>query len=407
MSIRTEPPPLGEAQENEPGWKPSDLKNADGTVTRILWIAPGAGNHLNTLLQADPVWTAAHPKTVPPPAPNTPIAPMFRDPNIGPFKEPNTLMGIQGWKDHAGAEPLLLSGTPEAVEAAHALASHVLTSIPQIAIEARVVEVLETDESALGTNWFLLNADDHDFNPANPNAPLGRTDTIFDRSRLGRGVPTLPGTSVFVPNFLTELGTIVGDVQLDLLVSALKSFTKVDVVNAPNVAVLSGHTATISAGTEVPTFELNLYGANTVVTTKFKKIGVTMDVLPSLIRADTIRMAVQVRVENIIGGVTVSGGGTSAVNPIVASRSATTTLDVRDGSTVIFGGLLSTGRTGVEDKIPVLGEIPILEVLFSSTHRQDTHSNLIFFLRPKVITAAGRASSTLITPPPEGPGEGR
>jgi type II secretory pathway component GspD/PulD (secretin) len=236
---------------------------------------------------------------------------------------------------------------------------------------------------------------------------LGPSDTVFDRLRFGRGVPVLPGSNLFTPNVLTELGTIAGDIQVDLLISALKAFTKVDVVNAPNVAVLSGHTATITAGTEVPTFELNIYGANTVVTTKFKKIGVTLDVLPVLTRPDTIRMAVQVKVENITGGVTTSGGGTSATNPIVASRTMTTTMDIRDGSTVILGGLISTGRTGVEDKIPVLGEIPILDVFFTNRHRQDTRSNLIFFLRPKVITQSGQTSPTLIVPPAEGEGERR
>lgn len=394
ITIRSEPSPIRDGSDKGQIYAYPDLVQDDGTTRRILWVQPGLSGHLNTLLSADPTWTAASPKVGP--------SGFFRDTNIGAGRDPGTTVGVQGWKEHAGLEPILFSGPKAAVEAATRLVQHVITSVPQIVIEARVVEVLESDQFAFGTEWYALNADDFPYNPTLPNAPLGRTDTIFDRSRIGRGIPFLPGTNSFVPNVLTELGTIQDDIQIDLLITALKAFTKVDVVNAPNVAVLCGHSATITAGTEVPTFEFNIVGASTIIATKFKRIGVSMDVLPNLIRPDLIRMAVQVKVENVTGGVTVNAGTASATNPIIASRTVTSTMDVRDGSTIILGGLISTGQSGAEDKVPVLGDVPLLDIFFKNRHRQETRSNLIFFIRPKIIMPGSRSSATLIVPPTEG-----
>jgi type II secretory pathway component GspD/PulD (secretin) len=392
IPFRAEDSPLESQGPQGPAYTYPDIPGEDGNFTRPLWLPPGLGRSLHAILASHPDWTAAAPALA------AEGGLFFRDPNVAETRP--------AWKDQAGLEPVLLYGPPEVLARATRLAQGILTSIPQIVIEARVVEVVESEEFAFGLNWFLLNREDHTFDPTKPFAPLRPTDTVFDRTRIGRGIPVLPGSSPgVVPNILTELGTIQDDIQIDLLISALKLFTKVDVVNAPNVAVLSGHTATVTAGQEVPYFELNVAGINTIVSVKFKQVNIALEVLPQMIRPDTIRMAVQVKVQNVTGVTTVSTGASEAANPVIASRSVTTTMDVRDGATVVLGGLISTARLDATDRVPILGEIPILEVLFSNRHTQDARTNLIFFLRPRILPPGGSQGRGLITPavPPEHP----
>ena len=92
--------------------------------------------------------------------------------------------------------------------------------------------------------------------------------------------------------------------------------------------------------------------------------------------------------------------GTAATsNPIISSRGVTTTMDVRDGATVVLGGLITTQDISVKEKVHLLGEIPIVGHLFSNQNEQESRSNLLFFIRPKIIGKRGAADNEVILPP--------
>lgn len=370
----------------EQRWEWPDIALPNGQKTRIMWMEKGMPAQMMAMLKEMPQWKAVTASVG---------AGLQVDPNA-------TAKSPEAWGAIAGSDPLVLTGEPPAIDAVTELITSVLTSIPQIAIEARVVEVLEGDESALGLEWFMFNRGDNPAvtNPMNPNTVLSPSATNFDRGWLGSGAPLLPGGSAFmVPDLLLEMGTIVDDFQVELLLSALRSFNKVDVVNAPNVAVLSGHIASILAGQEVPVYQLSLQGGTTVISTSFKNIAVSLDVMPHLLAPNIIRMAVSVRVQSVTGGTTVSIGSSQTTNPVVANRSVSTTLEVRDGATVMLGGLLTTNKHDAESRVPILGDIPLVGALFTNTHSRDQRSNLIFFIRPKVITRGSSVGNGVITPP--------
>jgi type II secretory pathway component GspD/PulD (secretin) len=113
-------------------------------------------------------------------------------------------------------------------------------------------------------------------------------------------------------------------------------------------------------------------------------------------------MAVQVRVQNVTGGVSASIGSSTTTNPVIANRTVTTTLEVRDGSTVVLGGLITNNDLDASTKVPVLGDVPILGPLFGSTHGRKQRSNLIFFIKPKVQSRSGNSGETVILPPSDG-----
>jgi type II secretory pathway component GspD/PulD (secretin) len=392
VSVAAAPPPLASLEDRPSPYRYPDFVGDDGSVTRTMWLPPGSGASVKKALSTLPEYKAEGLTVI------DEGGPALTDPN-------RDAAGLKGWAAQTGVEAIVLRGPLDKVDACANLIERFLNSVPQILIEARVVEVLESDEFGLGFDWFTLNRDDFSLDPVDYLSPLSATYSPFNRGLAGTGLPSLPGVQQagVLPNLLLDLGTIVGDLQVDLLIAALSQMTKIDVVNAPNVATLSGHVATIRAGEEIPFFELALNsGGNPSVTTKFKEVDVNLQVLPHVVGKDRVRLTVSLAVRNVTGLSTVETAGTTVTNPIISNRSVTNTMMVKDGSTVVLGGLLTTQEIEVEERVPGLGSIPVLGFLFTNLHTRESRSNLLFFLRPRILNPAGTRDVDIILPPEDG-----
>ncbi len=379
VSLTRQDRPEFQLAPEAPAWKPPELENKDGTISKVLWFEPQQATNLLNLLKGHPAITALAHHSVQPG--------MTQD-----------LLAV-GSAGSITNEGLLLTGTRESVEKATELIDFIGTSIPQFEVEARIVEVRETDEFGFGIDSYLLNRN-QPYNPANPNAPLVSNGGFFDRGRIEPGIPVIPGAAAnSSAPLLLELGTISNGLQFDLFLQAIKSLTKADVLSAPRIAVLNGHRAEFNAGEEIPLFEQNVVGTSITITTKFKKIGISFVVVPRLISKDIVRLAVKAKVESLTGVTTLQTPTLVISSPITAVREATTHVDVRNGSAVVLGGLFTTSKADATDRVPILGEIPILNLLFSSTHTQDSRTNLLFFIRPRLITPSGETGLGVILPP--------
>jgi Bacterial type II and III secretion system protein len=361
-----------------------DIENADGTITRVLWVQAGQAIHLGALLKNNPSLRNV----------GTDTRTSFFQDALNPTLPPGNAQAII-----PSNEGFVLTGARDAVTAATDMVNYILTSIPQIEIEARIVEVREDDDFALGTDMFVLNKGDHAFDPAHPNAPLSPTASFFDRGTSTFGIPGLTGPAPV----LLELGTITHGLQMDLVISAMKLLTKTDVLSAPRIAVLNGFKAEFSAGEDVPILKQSVVGTTVTITTEFRPVGIKLIVVPSLVSRDIVRMSVKTKVENVVGTSPIISGTTVTPVPIISVREATTMVDVRDGAAVVIGGLFTTAKAERNDRVPVLGEIPILSAFFGSTRVEEAHTNLLFFIRPRLISPGGEGGA-VITPPPTDPG---
>jgi type II secretory pathway component GspD/PulD (secretin) len=362
-----------------------DLDHPDGTISRLLWTEPGQARAIIDLVKDQPSIKALDRIAVNPSLLNI-LDPDEKDPE----------------KARPTNEAILLVGAKETVDAATDLVNFVVTSPPLIEIEARIVEVQESDESGFGVDFFLHNRR-NPFDKNNPTGPLDPNDAFIDRGRTTKGLPVLPGASSgnLPASSILELGTIAGNFQLDFVVQALKVFSKADVLSAPRVAVVNGFRSVFRAEQQIPIFQQTVVGNSVTITTTYKPVGISLDVTPRLISRDVIRMTVDTKVESITGAVSLPQGSAQVVTPIISSRSAKTFVDVHDGAAVVIGGLLSTSRAYSEDKVPVLGDIPLLDVFFKSYRASEGRSNLLFFIRPRVIASSGDAGASVILPPAE------
>lgn len=380
ITVKVEEPVLPELDQPLESFRYPTFENTDGSYSRMLWFAKGEAQVVLNALKGHPDMAAVQAVVMP-----------------GVRQDANA---SGTWAKQAGLDGLMLSGPIEAIDQATRLVGWFLTSVPLVAIEARIVEVLESDNFGFGFEWLALEREQPE-----PPDPTRSTATVFNRGAGGKGIPPLPGfvsTGSFIPDLLLELGTIESNLRVDLVISALRSFTKVDVVNAPTVVVHAGHKAQISAGTKVPFFQLNLNGNNTTITTQFQDVSVDLQVLPILLDKDTIRMVVTSEVKTVSDSVTVSTGTAEVTNPIIATRRVNTSVDVANGSTVVLGGLITNQKQEVEDKIPFLGDVPIVKYFFSSRNRLESRSNLLFFITPKVRQQRRSQVPDIILPPEPG-----
>jgi type II secretory pathway component GspD/PulD (secretin) len=169
------------------------------------------------------------------------------------------------------------------------------------------------------------------------------------------------------------------------------------VLSEPRITVLNGYSAEVFVGEDVPVQSVKVSGSWSQVHTTFKKVGITLQVTPFIIGDDTIRLELHQDVANVIGYT--PGGVFTPPNPIVRTRNAKTTVNIKDGSTYIIGGLISTVDIETEVKTPILGDIPLVGYLFRYNRTQKENSRLIFFITPRVRMPMMKTKEKLIIPP--------
>ncbi len=364
------------------GWDYPDIELVDGRIMRIVWMNKGEPASYIPYLTGLPevVEKRVEVKTNPALPPQ-----LRRDPNNG---------NAQRLKDSA-LEPLVITGPLEDVDVVTDVLVGVQKSIPQIEISVRVVEVLEADTLSFGIDTFFQSVEN------DPNSP---TATFFNKASTILGLPEIPGQGAsFNPAsgttpLMIGLGTITNGVQVDFLIRALKLFTKTNVLSAPQIRVLDGYSAEIVAGEDIPFFEPKFSGSGlSTITTSFKQVGVKLFINPKVVGRDLVRISLTSSVEAVTRESTFVSNDVTVTNPVITTRRVSTYMDVYDGDTVVLGGLLTRNKLDSENRVPVLGEIPILNFLFASHSRQVLQSNLIFFVTPRIMDPSAERRR-LITP---------
>lgn len=319
------------------------------------------------------------------------------------------------------------------------------TAPPQINIKTKFIEVTQNDAKALGLDYYLGNvlmnngsmglqggsapsfAGSPTFaNPVgafpNPVIPQSPTDQLLSgglRNQLGVQNPIPTPT-------LATLSGILTDPQFRIVLHALESRDGVDLLNESSVTTVSGRQCqiqvvdlqTIVTGTTVNQTAAGgggVAGGNGVIgstvqpQTQNLPFGPTLDVVP-YVSADgfTIQMTIIPTIIEFIGyddpqGFVIqaqSGGGSLPVTaqlplPHLRLRQVTTSANVWDGQTVVLGGLITENVVKVKDKIPFLGDLPILGRAFRSESSQSSKKNLMIFVTPTIIDPAGNPMHTL------------
>lgn len=175
------------------------------------------------------------------------------------------------------------------------------------------------------------------------------------------------------------LAILDSDYIVDLELSALQAEGRGEIVSTPRVITANQKEALIEQGVEIPFQESSSSGATT---TQFKKAVLSMSVTPQITPDDNIIMDLVVNSDSVGELVASATGG---FVPSIDTREIRTQVLVRDGQTVVLGGIYETERREVANKVPLLGDIPGVGALFRSTQNVANKSELLIFVTPKIL----------------------
>ncbi len=246
----------------------------------------------------------------------------------------------------------------------------------QVYIEAKVVEVQLNDERSLGIDWNEL-----DFG----SLTLG-TDLIINNPAGGFGAlpPTVAGS--YIRSFDGALDSI------DAAIEALEEQGDVKVVSQPKVRTLNNQQAIVRVGTERTFFTTTTTIVPVAGGTPIQTVtntpstineGLVLTVTPQISETGEITMDVSPVLTNITGTDTSPDGLSNA--PILDIKQSSTLVRMYDGETIVVGGLIQNAVSATKRSVPLLGDIPGLGMLFSSTYDRDVSRELVIFLTPHII----------------------
>jgi type IV pilus assembly protein PilQ len=170
------------------------------------------------------------------------------------------------------------------------------------------------------------------------------------------------------------------DYIVDLELTALQAEGRGEIVSTPRIITANQKEARIEQGVEIPFQESSSSGATT---TQFKKAVLSLTVTPQITPDDNIIMDLFVS-NDTVGELVASATG--GFVPSIDTRSVETQVLVRDGQTVVLGGIYETERRETITKVPVLGDIPGVGVLFRSKRNLANKAELLIFVTPRILT---------------------
>lgn len=174
--------------------------------------------------------------------------------------------------------------------------------------------------------------------------------------------------------------------NLNMLARALESETKTNILSTPNLIMLDNEEAKILVGQSVP-FVTGSYAAtggttavNPFQTYTRQDVGLTLKIKPQISEGGTLRLQIYQESSSVVASTASNASG-----PTTTKRSLETTALVDDGAIIALGGMVQDSYSSGIDKVPLLGDIPVLGNLFKYDSRQRTKTNLVIFLRPKIL----------------------
>jgi len=265
---------------------------------------------------------------------------------------------------------LLITDIPAKVEETEMIAKKLDTRTPQVLIEAMLVNVTLTKDDELGINWKILNVN-------MPDNQVGKGDAITGAENY---VEVPSGTMNSLGSQAINLGFLkrFGDLGVDGLVSAWVSDAKANILASPKIVTLDNETAKIEIKSQVAYSAVSTgeEGGETT-STQFKDVITGLEVTPHITKEGYVSMNVKPQQEFVDGTV----GG----EPRIASRTAETNVLVKDGETLVLGGLRQVDDNLTITKVPFLGDIPFLGKLFQKKDINKINTELLMFVTPHII----------------------
>lgn len=304
---------------------------------------------------------------------------------------------------HADTNALVITADPAVFRALAAVIRQLDIRRAQVLIEGVIAEISDDSNREIGVQWQSTNLSNNadgtigsgyvgGTNFSGTNGANNILGVAVNPSRVGAGL-----NIGWVGGEITLPGSDTPILQLGALVSALGADTKNNILSTPSVVTLDNTEAELSVGQEVPFIQgefttnvANSGGANQpggilgnpFRTVERKEVGLKLTVTPHINEGDSVRLDINQEVSSL------AGVPTGAVDLVTNKRTLSTSVLVPDGSILVIGGLKSNEVRDTVNKVPGLGDIPVLGNLFRYRSSTVNRRNLMVFLQPTILRDA-------------------
>lgn len=271
-------------------------------------------------------------------------------------------------QDQRRSDVLLVKDLPENLVHIRAIISELDIAQNQLLIEARLIETIIGKDEKFGLDM-----------PKEVKVKMTGSDPVNPGSVDLEG--GLAATSELpLRSSAVKLGILTLD-ELALSLNMLAQDEDTKLVSNPKVATLNNKKAVIRIGTVIPIPEVSRGIGGDLITYKDKRVDVVLEVIPKIEPGNKINLTVHATIEEIIGYT-----GTGDISqPITSIREVQTVVSVTQGETVVLGGMVRDNKIEVESKVWLLGDIPFLGALFTSTTNEINKSDLLIFITPQIL----------------------
>jgi len=267
---------------------------------------------------------------------------------------------------------IIYQGEPAQWERIMNLIRQIDRSPRQVMIEVTIAEITLSRSQDTGVDWFAAHG-------------LGRFNgRIWSGGGAGGDAGGGGGAGL---TWLLDIGG-----QSRAMLRALAQDSKVNILSTPRVLVKSGSEVSMEVGDEIPTVSMTTSSNNTTGGTsnllqsiQYRKTGVILSVTPTVYSGNRVDIDITQEVSQASDEAPSVSTSASAASPTIRNRSITTSLTLRDGQSVVMGGLMSRDQSDANNGIPGLRRLPLLGHLFSSSRKVEERRELVLMIVPYIV----------------------
>ncbi|GJE00836.1 Type 3 secretion system secretin [Methylobacterium isbiliense] len=251
----------------------------------------------------------------------------------------------------------------------------------QVLLETVIAEVTLNDELAFGVQWFLKER--------GSRLNLGSVDTV--NAARGVGVGGTGGLIAAAARGVPGFNYLLGAADFNVVLNALQSVTRINVISSPNITVLDNRTAKLQIGDQVPIIKQSgqsalTAGAPILNQIEMKDTGVILSVTPRVNKNGLVVLDINQEVSDVVPTTT-----SQIDSPTIRQRRVATSVAVSDGHSLAIGGLVQEKGQIRNENLPVLSDLPVIGSAFRNRVDHRVRTELLVFIRPRVIRGTAEA----------------
>ncbi len=294
-----------------------------------------------------------------------------------------------GGEDYALASSIVVIDYEQNIEAIERLLAEIDTKPAQVLVEATVLQTALTEANAFGVDFALI----HDLNftdfiglggprRAADNLILGGSDGLSPADNQGEAITSTPGKTDGPGTF--KVGVIADDISI--FVKMLDEVSDTTILSNPKILSLNRMPSRVLVGRRVGYLNTTSTETSTTQTVEFLDTGTQLYFRPFVSRDGSIRMELKPQVSEAIIREATDATGAAVSIPDEVTQEITTNVIVRDGQTVVLGGLFRESTQFTRRQVPFLGDIPFIGTAFRGQEDDTDRSEIIFMVTPTIVT---------------------